>query len=78
MAKIEVKQVSLTRGKQLLSYPDLTIHAGKKTLITGDSGRAASQDIITRLLETDKTILFIAHNLSAEIRQLFDREIHLD
>ena len=78
MAKIEVKQVSLTRGKQLLSYPDLIIHAGEKILITGNSGRAASQDIITRLLKTDKTILFIAHNLSAEIRRLFYREIQLD
>ncbi|MFR0585304.1 ATP-binding cassette domain-containing protein [Lactobacillus porci] len=38
----------------------------------------ATREIILRLLQTDKTILFIAHNLTTEIRQLFDREIKFD
>jgi ABC-type bacteriocin/lantibiotic exporter with double-glycine peptidase domain len=33
--------------------------------------------ILQNLLQTDATIVFIAHNLTEEMRQLFDREIHL-
>ncbi|MGZ1301372.1 ATP-binding cassette domain-containing protein [Lactobacillus delbrueckii subsp. bulgaricus] len=40
--------------------------------------QAATREIIVRLLKTDKTIMFVAHNLTADSRQLFDREIHLD
>lgn len=34
-------------------------------------------EILQNLLQTDATIVFIAHNLTEEMRQLFDREIHL-
>ncbi|MBT9023910.1 ATP-binding cassette domain-containing protein [Lactobacillus delbrueckii] len=40
--------------------------------------QAATREIIVRLLKTDKTIMFVAHNLTADSRQLFDREIQLD
>ncbi|WP_288747949.1 ABC transporter ATP-binding protein [uncultured Lactobacillus sp.] len=40
--------------------------------------QAATREIIARLLKTDKTIMFVAHNLTADSRQLFDREIQLD
>lgn len=35
-------------------------------------------EILRNLLQTDATIVFIAHNLTEEMRQLFDREIHLN
>ena len=34
-------------------------------------------EILQNLLQNDATIVFIAHNLTEEMRQLFDREIHL-
>ena len=40
--------------------------------------QAATREIIARLLKTDKTIMFVAHNLTADSRQLFDRKIQLD
>ncbi|MCT3467576.1 ABC transporter ATP-binding protein [Lactobacillus delbrueckii subsp. bulgaricus] len=40
--------------------------------------QAATREIIVRFLKTDKTIMFVAHNLTADSRQLFDREIQLD
>lgn len=69
MAKIEVKQVSLTRGSI----------AENMTMF---NPALNDQDLLRQTTDqvnlTDKTIMFVAHNLSAEIRQLFDREIHLD
>lgn len=51
-------------------------------LIFSDEGTSAIDahnglEILQNLLQTDATIVFIAHNLTEEMRQLFDREIHL-
>ena len=35
-------------------------------------------EIIKNLVRTKRTIVFIAHSLTPEMRELFDREINLD
>lgn len=69
MAKIEVKQVSLTRGSI----------AENMTMF---NPALNDQDLLRQTADqvnlTDKTIMFVAHNLPTETRQLFDQEIHLD
>ncbi|MFM9785985.1 ABC transporter ATP-binding protein, partial [Streptomyces scabiei] len=52
-------------------------------LILIDEGTSAidkkgTKVILENLLKSKATILFIAHNFSPELRQIFDREIHLN
>ena len=37
----------------------------------------AALAILDHLLKTDRTILFIAHHVTADVRSRFDREVHL-
>ncbi len=44
---------------------------------TSSIDATASQEIITKLLQSKKTIVMIAHNLPETTRKMFDKEIHL-
>lgn len=37
----------------------------------------ATEEILKNILDSNKTIIFIAHNLTGKMIDLFDREIHL-
>lgn len=37
----------------------------------------ATKKILQKLLESDATLILIAHNFDQQLRSMFDREIHL-
>lgn len=68
---VKGKKIVLARSK---------VHDSKLILIdegTSAIDQAATMRILKRLVKTDATIVFIAHNFNEEMRNIFDREICL-
>lgn len=67
--------------KQKIVLARSLVHDSSLLLIdegTSAIDQKATLEIIKNLVRTQKTIIFIAHSLTPEMRELFDREINLD
>nr|WP_262361631.1 ATP-binding cassette domain-containing protein [Lactobacillus ultunensis] len=78
---IDLDHENLSGGqKQKVVLARANIHNSDLLLIdegTSAIDRKATKEILKELLESNQTIIMIAHNFSQEATDMFDREIHL-
>ncbi|RVU71588.1 MULTISPECIES: ABC transporter ATP-binding protein [Lactobacillus] len=79
---INLDQLNVSGGqRQKIVLARGQIHRSKMLLIDEETSaidRQATMKILQKLVQTDATIVFIAHNFSERMRDLFDREIFLE
>ncbi|MBU3827609.1 MAG: ABC transporter ATP-binding protein/permease [Candidatus Lactobacillus pullistercoris] len=79
--KINLDKLNISGGqRQKIVLARAKIHDSDIILIdegTSAIDQKATMDILSGLVKTKSTIVFIAHNFNEDMRQLFDREIHL-
>ena len=80
--KIDLNQLNISGGqRQKIVLARSKVHQSKLILIdegTSAIDQAATMKILKKLVKTDATIVFIAHNFNEEMQQIFDREIYLN
>lgn len=80
--EINLNQLNVSGGqRQKIVLARSKVHQSKLILIdegTSAIDQTATMEILKRLVKTDSTIIFIAHNFNKEMRQIFDREISLN
>ena len=78
---INLDKLNVSGGqRQKIVLARSQVHNSRLILIdeaTSAIDQKATLKILKQLLDSDKTIVFIAHNFSEEMRKLFDREIKL-
>lgn len=79
--KICLNPLNVSGGqKQKIVLARSKVHQSKLILIdegTSAIDQVATSKILQELVKTDATVVFIAHNLTDKVRQIFDREISL-
>lgn len=79
--QINLDRLNISGGqRQKIVLARNLVHDSKLILIdeaTSAIDQEATMKILKQLIKTNATIVFIAHNFNEEMRQLFDREIHL-
>lgn len=79
--KLDLDKLNISGGqRQKIVLARAKIHQSEIILIdegTSAIDQQATMAILQKLVKTRATIVFIAHNFNQEMRQLFDREIHL-
>lgn len=79
--QINLDRLNVSGGqRQKIVLARAKIHESKIILIdegTSAIDQKATISILKKLLESRATIVFIAHNFSEEMRNMFDREIRL-
>lgn len=79
--KLNLDKLNISGGqRQKIVLARAKIHDSDIILIdegTSAIDQYATMDILKKLVKSEATIVFIAHNFNEEMRQLFDREIHL-
>ena len=79
--KINLDQLNISGGqRQKIVLARSLVHQSKLILIdeaTSAIDQAATMKILQKIIASDATVVFIAHNFNKEMRHLFDREIHL-
>lgn len=80
--QLEVKHNLLSGGQQQKVVLMRALIHDKAVLYLDETtsaiDRQTTTKILRNLMKTDHTVLMIAHNLNAEQKKLFDREIHLE
>ena len=78
---IDLNKLNISGGqRQKIVLARAKIHDSNIILIdegTSAIDQKATMDILQKLVKSDATIVFIAHNFNEKMRSLFDREIHL-
>ena len=79
--EIDLNKLNVSGGqRQKIVLARNKVHGSKLILIdegTSAIDQATTMRILKRLVKTDATIIFIAHNFNEEMRNIFDREICL-
>ena len=79
--QLNLDKLNISGGqRQKIVLARAKIHNSEIILIdegTSAIDQKATMNILHNLVKTPATIVFIAHNFNEEMRQLFDREIHL-
>ncbi len=79
---IDLDKDNLSGGqKQKIVLARAQIHNSSILLIdegTSAIDSKATRKILEKLLNSDQTIIMIAHNFSKELTEMFDKEIHLE
>lgn len=79
--KIDLDHLNVSGGqRQKIVLARAKIHDSDIILIdegTSAIDQKATIAILKKLMQSKATIVFIAHNFSEEMHQMFDREIHL-
>lgn len=80
--EINLNQLNVSGGqRQKIVLARSKVHQSKLILIdegTSAIDQRATMKILEKLVKTDATIVFIAHNFNEGMRKMFDREISLD
>ena len=79
--EIDLNKLNVSGGqRQKIVLARSKVHDSKLILIdegTSAIDQAATMRILKRLVKTDTTIVFIAHNFNDEMQKIFDHEICL-
>lgn len=79
--KLDLDKLNISGGqRQKIVLARAQVHESDIILIdegTSAIDQSGTIDILDKLLKSKTTIVFIAHNFTEEMHELFDREIHL-
>lgn len=79
--RIDLNKLNISGGqRQKIVLVRAMVHQSKIILIdegTSAIDQKATMAILREVTNTSATVVFIAHNFNAQMKQLFDREIHL-